>query len=139
MAYRALDSVPSRLERLLRNMHYSYRVSYLLNRNSYRFRADQYGTSWYHSHYSSQYAGGILGPMIIHGPGNYDYDIDLGPVFLQDCNSHPLCSKKRQSDNDLGFHKDYFTIVEQRRSLMVPIIAKGLLNIYSRERHSNAE
>ncbi|KAK0516994.1 hypothetical protein JMJ35_000149 [Cladonia borealis] len=67
---------------------------------TYRFRADQYGTSWYHSHYSSQYAGGILGPMIIHGPSNYDYDIDLGPVFLQD-----------------WFHKDYFTIVEQLESV----------------------
>ena len=55
--------------------------------------------------------------MIIHGPSNYDYDIDLGPVFLQDCESHPLYGKKRQSDNDLGFHKDYFTIVEQRASV----------------------
>ncbi|RDW61330.1 hypothetical protein BP5796_11222 [Coleophoma crateriformis] len=40
--------------------------------------------SWYHSHYSAQYAGGLLGPMIIHGPSNADYDIDLGPVFLTD-------------------------------------------------------
>ena len=77
--------------------------------------------------------------MIIHGPSNYDYDIDLGPVFLQDCESHPLYGKKRQSDNDLGFHKDYFTIIEQGGSHMVPIILKRLLNIHSRERHSNAE
>lgn len=34
---------------------------------TYSFKADLYGTSWYHSHYSSQYAGGLLGPMIIHG------------------------------------------------------------------------
>lgn len=57
----------------------------LLKRRSYRFRADLYGTSWYHSHYSAQYAGGLFGPMIIHGPSNYDYDIDLGPVLLSDC------------------------------------------------------
>ena len=56
-----------------------------LSRESYRFRADLYGTSWYHSHYSAQLAGGLLGPMIIYGPTNYDYDIDLGPVFLTDC------------------------------------------------------
>lgn len=75
-------------------MDYHYHVLLLLNQKSYRFRADQYGTSWYHSHYSSQYAGGILGPMIIHGPSNYDYDIDLGPVFLQDCGSPPFYNKK---------------------------------------------
>ena len=52
---------------------------------SYRFQADSYGSSWYHSHYSAQYAGGVMGPLIVHGPSNYDYDIDLGPVFLSDC------------------------------------------------------
>lgn len=49
---------------------------------TYTFKADLYGTSWYHSHYSAQYAGGLLGPMVIHGPSNANYDIDLGPVFL---------------------------------------------------------
>jgi hypothetical protein len=28
--------------------------------------------------------GGLLGPLIIHGPSNAKYDIDLGPVFLTD-------------------------------------------------------
>lgn len=28
---------------------------------TYQFKADLYGTSWYHSHYSAQYAGGLLG------------------------------------------------------------------------------
>lgn len=51
---------------------------------TYTFRASLYGTSWYHSHYSAQYAGGLLGPMVIHGPKNYPYDIDLGPVLLND-------------------------------------------------------
>lgn len=64
--------------------------------------------------------------MIIHGPRNYHYDIDLGPVFLQDCEPPTLCSENRQSDNDLGFHKDYFTIVEQRGSQLVPVIVKGI-------------
>ena len=61
----------------------------------YSFRADLYGTSWYHSHYSAQYAGGLLGPMIIHGPKNVDYDIDLGPVLLTDY-----------------YHDSYFQLVE---------------------------
>ena len=34
---------------------------------TYRFLANPYGTSWYHSHYSAQYADGLFGAMIIHG------------------------------------------------------------------------
>ncbi|KAL9114454.1 MAG: hypothetical protein Q9227_001535 [Pyrenula ochraceoflavens] len=43
-----------------------------------------YGTSWYHSHYSSQYANGLLGPMIIYGPNEEEYDVDIGPLLLSD-------------------------------------------------------
>ncbi|KAK9369486.1 Cupredoxin [Lipomyces kononenkoae] len=42
---------------------------------------DQYGTYWYHSHYSTQYMDGVIGPLVIHAQeeddliGNmYDYD-----------------------------------------------------------------
>ncbi|GAB7362061.1 hypothetical protein MBLNU230_g2095t1 [Neophaeotheca triangularis] len=72
---------------------------------TYRFRADLYGSSWYHSHYSAQYAGGALGAMIIHGPQNADYDIDLGPVLLTD-----------------WYHDDYFDLLEE---VMAPA-AEGL-------------
>lgn len=51
---------------------------------TYSFNADLYGTSWYHAHYSAQYAAGIFGAMIIHGPTHVDYDEDLGPVLLTD-------------------------------------------------------
>lgn len=34
--------------------------------------------------------------MVIHGPSNAPYDVDLGPIFVQDY-----------------YHKDYFTIVEE--------------------------
>ena len=51
---------------------------------TYSFLADIYGTSWYHSHYTAQYNAGLLGPMIIHGPRNAPYDIDVGPVLLTD-------------------------------------------------------
>ena len=60
---------------------------------TYSFIADLYGTSWYHSHYSAQYAGGLHGPMIIHGPQNMPYDIDIGPVFLNDWNHEYVYSQ----------------------------------------------
>ncbi|ESZ96035.1 laccase precursor [Sclerotinia borealis F-4128] len=50
----------------------------------YEFRAESYGSSWYHSHFSAQYSDGLFGPMVIYGPKNVDYDIDLGPVMLSD-------------------------------------------------------
>nr|POE62972.1 oxidoreductase ops5 [Quercus suber] len=51
---------------------------------TYRFKADLYGSSWYHSHWSSQYGSGLLGPMVIYGPKNVDYDVDLGPIMISD-------------------------------------------------------
>jgi FtsP/CotA-like multicopper oxidase with cupredoxin domain len=51
---------------------------------TYRFRADLYGTSWWHGHYSAQYGSGLVGPMIVYGPKNVEEDIDLGPIMLQD-------------------------------------------------------
>ncbi|MCJ1439505.1 hypothetical protein MMC27_008899 [Xylographa pallens] len=50
----------------------------------YHWRAIQYGTSWYHSHFSLQYPDGIAGPIVIHGPTSANYDIDLGPLLLTD-------------------------------------------------------
>lgn len=74
---------------------------------TYRFRADLYGSSWWHSHYSAQYASGILGAMIIYGPhDNAEYDEDLGPVLLTD-----------------WYHQPYYELVEQ---VMAPA-AEGLL------------
>ncbi|KAI0384307.1 putative multicopper oxidase [Hypomontagnella monticulosa] len=63
---------------------------------TYRFRAEIYGTTWYHSHYSAQYAGGLHGPMVIYGPRNAEYDIDLGPVMVND-----------------WWHKDYYAVVQE--------------------------
>jgi FtsP/CotA-like multicopper oxidase with cupredoxin domain len=44
----------------------------------YKFKATQYGTSWYHSHYSVQYGDGVMGGIVIKGPASANYDIDLG-------------------------------------------------------------
>jgi FtsP/CotA-like multicopper oxidase with cupredoxin domain len=49
--------------------------------------------------------GGLLGPLIIHGPSNANYDIDLGPVFLTDY-----------------YHTEYFQIVE---NIMKPLADGG--------------
>ncbi|KAI1851207.1 hypothetical protein JX265_006165 [Neoarthrinium moseri] len=51
---------------------------------TYRFKPDLYGTSWYHSHWESQYASGLTGPMVVYGPNHVDYDLDLGPVIVSD-------------------------------------------------------
>ena len=29
---------------------------------------NQYGTYWYHSHFSTQYTDGLVGPFIVHAP-----------------------------------------------------------------------
>lgn len=50
----------------------------------YKFRLRQYGTSWYHSHYSSQYSDGVLAPMVIHGPQSEDWDEELEPIVVTD-------------------------------------------------------
>ncbi|KAF2706513.1 multicopper oxidase [Pleomassaria siparia CBS 279.74] len=61
----------------------------------YTFQADVFGSSWYHSHYSAQAAGGLFGPLVVYGPSHVDYDEDVGPIMLAD-----------------WFHKDYFDIVK---------------------------
>lgn len=61
---------------------------------TYRFKADMYGSSWYHSHYSAQYTAGVFGPLTIYGPKHAPYDIDVGPVILGDY-----------------YHRDYFDVL----------------------------
>lgn len=84
---------------------------------TYRFRADLYGSSWWHSHYSAQYASGLLGPMIIHGPmDNAEYDADLGPILLND-----------------WYHQNYYELVQQvmapaDEGLLPPVSNNNLIN-----------
>jgi FtsP/CotA-like multicopper oxidase with cupredoxin domain len=51
---------------------------------TYRFRADEYGTSWWHAHYSAQYSSGVVGPIVIHGPNDATYDVDVYPILVSD-------------------------------------------------------
>jgi FtsP/CotA-like multicopper oxidase with cupredoxin domain len=52
---------------------------------TYTFKAELFGTSWYHAHYSAQYADGEFRPIVVHGPSdNEAYDIDIGLIALND-------------------------------------------------------
>ncbi|RYP04281.1 hypothetical protein DL764_004544 [Monosporascus ibericus] len=51
---------------------------------TYTWRATQYGSSWYHSHFALQAWEGAFGGIIINGPAASNYDEDLGMVFLND-------------------------------------------------------
>jgi len=60
---------------------------------TYRFRVQQYGSTWYHSHLSLQYADGLFGPLTLRGPATADYDEDLGALFLQDWGHQTVFSR----------------------------------------------
>lgn len=54
------------------------------DKHTYKFRVTQYGTAWYHSHYSLQYPDGLAGPMTFHGPASADYDEAIEPFMFSD-------------------------------------------------------
>ncbi|KAI2464697.1 Cupredoxin [Annulohypoxylon bovei var. microspora] len=71
---------------------------------TYRFQADKYGTSWWHSHYSAQYTAGLWGPIVIYGPKHASYDVDLGPVMVGDYYHDPyLDIVKNAATNSTDF------------------------------------
>lgn len=51
---------------------------------TYQFQATEYGTSWYHSHFSHQYGDGVVGTIQINGPATSNYDTDLGVMPITD-------------------------------------------------------
>ncbi|KAF4540341.1 Multicopper oxidase [Lasiodiplodia theobromae] len=51
---------------------------------TYKWRAVEYGTGWYHSHFYVQAWDGVFGGIVINGPASSNYDVDLGHLFLQD-------------------------------------------------------
>ncbi|KAF3021461.1 hypothetical protein E8E14_008956 [Neopestalotiopsis sp. 37M] len=52
--------------------------------STYTWRATQYGTTWYHSHFSLQAWNGVFGGVVIRGPASSSYDEDRGVLFLND-------------------------------------------------------
>ncbi|KAI3112891.1 CAZyme family AA1 [Penicillium roqueforti] len=55
---------------------------------TYKWRATQYGSSWYHSHIGLQAWEGVFGGIVINGPATANYQVDKGSLFLTDW-SHP--------------------------------------------------
>ncbi|KAI3528810.1 multicopper oxidase [Colletotrichum filicis] len=51
---------------------------------TYKWRAVEYGTGWYHSHFYVQAWDGVFGGITINGPASANYDVDLGHLFLND-------------------------------------------------------
>ncbi|KAM3504828.1 hypothetical protein MY11210_008207 [Beauveria gryllotalpidicola] len=51
---------------------------------TYRWRATQYGSSWYHSHIGLQAWEGVFGAILINGPATANYDVDKGTIMLSD-------------------------------------------------------
>jgi FtsP/CotA-like multicopper oxidase with cupredoxin domain len=62
-------------------------------------------------HYSAQYSGGAHGPLVIYGPKHTEYDIDIGPILLED-----------------WFHADYFTLVNDTMNGRFPPSNNNLIN-----------
>jgi FtsP/CotA-like multicopper oxidase with cupredoxin domain len=51
---------------------------------TYTWKAEQYGHSWYHSHFALQAWEGVLGGIVINGPATANYENDMGVLFLND-------------------------------------------------------
>ena len=51
---------------------------------TYTWKATQYGSTWYHSHFALQAWEGVFGGIVINGPASANYDEDLGVLFLND-------------------------------------------------------
>ena len=51
---------------------------------TYTFKATQYGSSWYHSHFSMQAWDGVFGGILINGPATANYDVDIEPIVITD-------------------------------------------------------
>ncbi|RDW76169.1 hypothetical protein BP5796_06990 [Coleophoma crateriformis] len=79
---------------------------------TYKFRATQYGTTWYHSHFSIQVTDGLAGPIIINGPATADYDEHLGALFLTDWDHETAFDLWKNAERHGGF----------------PLISNGLIN-----------
>lgn len=49
-----------------------------------KWKAAQYGFSWYHSHIGLQAWEGVFGEIMINGPASANYDVEEGKFFLND-------------------------------------------------------
>lgn len=91
---------------------------------------DQFGTYWYHSHYGSQYADGLFGPLVIHSQEEldmidteYDQDIvvvvsdyyhDISTNYLEEYLGPDNENTEPDPDNGLIQGANFFDYVESR-------------------------
>ncbi|KAI0601362.1 multicopper oxidase [Biscogniauxia sp. FL1348] len=78
---------------------------------TYTWRATQYGSTWYHSHFALQAYNGVVGGIVINGPATAPYDEDKGIIFLQD-----------------WFHQTSDSLYEQASTAGPPTPPNGLIN-----------
>ncbi|KAJ4288688.1 laccase, multicopper oxidase, benzenediol:oxygen oxidorectuctase [Kalmusia sp. IMI 367209] len=78
---------------------------------TYRMRATQYGTTWYHSHFSLQAWDGVFGSIVINGPATANYDVDAGPIIIAD-----------------WFHESVYSLAQQAATGGPPTPENGLIN-----------
>ena len=78
---------------------------------TYRMRATQYGTTWYHSHFSLQAWDGVFGSIVINGPATANYDVDVGPIIIAD-----------------WFHESVYSLATQASTSGPPTPENGLIN-----------
>ncbi|THZ08837.1 hypothetical protein D6C93_00326 [Aureobasidium pullulans] len=57
---------------------------------TYKWIAESYGFSWYHSHLTLQAYEGLFGPMYIDGPKSADFDVDAGHLIINDWSHIPV-------------------------------------------------
>ncbi|KAI9892924.1 MAG: hypothetical protein M1814_001083 [Vezdaea aestivalis] len=80
---------------------------------TYKFKAIQYGSSWYHSHYSLQYPDGMAGPMTIYGPSSSGYDYAIEPFLMTDWNHRS------------AFQDWSYSVPQRQRPKMTNILING--------------
>ncbi|KAF2201219.1 hypothetical protein GQ43DRAFT_471972 [Delitschia confertaspora ATCC 74209] len=85
---------------------------------TYKFKALQYGSSWYHSHYSLQYPDGLAGPLTIHGPASGAYDHAIDPILMTDWNHRS------------AFQDWSYSILSNRLPRMTSILLNGKGKFY---------
>lgn len=51
---------------------------------TYTWKAVQYGSTWYHSHFGLQAWEGVSGGIVINGPATANYNTDMGIIMLND-------------------------------------------------------
>ncbi|KAJ6031155.1 hypothetical protein N7540_001887 [Penicillium herquei] len=80
---------------------------------TYKWKATQYGSSWYHSHIGLQAWEGVFGGIVINGPASANYDEDKGVLFLNDWTNKTV---------------DSLYFFERLNGPLFPDIGDGLIN-----------